>query len=125
MKILTAIALLSMPLLAQAQTYPNMSQGDMQKLQEMMMCMNSVDQNALKALEKRQQQFSTQVKSLCKQGKRDQAQQKAMKFASEMMQNPAIKQVKKCGEMASSMLPNMPFLSQQEQDSDRHVCDSM
>jgi hypothetical protein len=124
MKIFVVAAILSMPILVNAQTPPGMNQGDMQKLQEMMMCMNKVDQTQLKALEKRQQQFEVEIKSLCQNGKRSQAQKRAMSFTKEMMKNPTIAQIKNCGEMAKSIFPDMPFMEKDEKDSNRHVCDS-
>lgn len=120
------ISLLALPLLAYAQGYPDMKQPNMQELQKMMMCMNSVDQAQLQILEEQQQKLLEEVKSLCQQGKRKLAEQKVITNGREMMENPAVKQIRKCGEMASNLLPEMPFMDQEEQDgTHEHVCDSL
>ena len=111
-------------MLAVAQNYPGMNAVDMQKLQEMQSCMEKVDQDKMKALEQRQNQFDAEVKSLCDSGKRDEAQQKAISYAKEMMNNPAIKAVSKCSEIAKGMMPAMPFTNMAKESDNKHVCDS-
>jgi len=105
------------------QDFPGMPQMDMQKIQQMQECMQRVDQQQLKAIEKQQQQFDAEVRSLCKTGKRDQAQQKAMKYAKQMMNNPAIKAMQQCGEIARGMMPDMPVMQIEEELDSQHVCD--
>jgi len=124
MKISTVILLLLMPTVVVAQTYPGMNEADMQKIQEMQSCMEKVDQEKLKSLEQRQNQFDAEVKSLCDSGERDEAQKKAILYAQEMMKNPAIQAMKKCGEIAKGMMPEMSFMNQDEKISNQHVCDS-
>jgi hypothetical protein len=93
MKIAPVVLLLLMSTAAIAECYPGMTEADMQKLQGMQSCMNNVDQEQLKALEKRQSQFDTEVKALCDSGKRDKAQKKAMLFEKEITKNPTIQAV--------------------------------
>lgn len=124
MKLPAAILLLLMSITAIAQNYPGMNEADMKKLQEMQSCMSTVDQEQLDALEQRQNQFDAEVKALCDRGKRDKAQQKAMLFGKEMMKNPAIQAISKCSKIAQGMMPNMPFMNQDEESPDQHVCDS-
>ena len=124
MKRSAVILLLLTPTLAIAQNYPGMNEADMQKLQEMQSCMEKVDQSKLKALEQRQYQFDAEVKSLCDSGKRDEAQKKAVSYAKEMMNNPAIQAISKCGEIAKGMMPEMPFMNLDKETSDQHICDS-
>lgn len=116
-----------------AQNYPDMSnmgmgQIDMQKIQEMQKCLESVDQAQLQALEQQQNKFDAEIDSLCSSGKRDQAQQKAVAYAKKLMDNPAIKALLKCGDIAKEMMPDMPFLDLEkdinESIENEHVCDS-
>jgi type II secretory pathway component PulJ len=123
MKLSAVILLLVMPTLAVAQNYPGMNGVDMQKLQEMQSCMENVDQDKLKALEQGQNQFEAEVKSLCASGKRDEAQKKAVSYAKEMMSNPAIQALSKCGEIAKGMMPEMPYMNLAKETSSQHICD--
>ena len=112
---------------AVAQNYQGMNEADMQnmmeQMQQMQSCMADVDQDELKALEQRANQFEAEVKSLCNNGKRDEAQQKAFVFAKEIAKDPTIATMRKCGEMAQGTMPPMPFEDQQDDGSEQHVCD--
>ena len=121
---LLLLLLLLSPVTVTAQNFPGMEQMDMQKLQQMQECMNRVDQQQLKAIEKQQQQFDREIRALCKSGKRDQAQQKAIAYARQMMNNPAIKAMQKCGEIARGMMPEMPVMQMEEELESQHVCDA-
>ncbi len=112
------------PVAVIAQNFPGMPQMDMQKLQQMQECMQQVDQTQLQAIEKQQQQFDTEIRALCKNGKRDQAQQKAIAYAKKMMNNPAIKAMQKCGEIARGMMPEMPVTRMEKELESQHVCDA-
>ena len=119
---------LLVPALAMAQ---QMNEQDMQKMmaqiQEMTACMQNIDQNEIKALEQDSKQFESEVKALCNQGKRDQAQQQAIEFSKKMMKAPALVTMQKCTEkMTASMKGMMPNMDPEEiakDSSDRHVCD--
>ncbi len=127
MKIST-IVLLLIPITTFAQNYQGMNEEDMQKMMQPMLmmqsCMEDIDKTDMKALEKRSNQFQAEVKSLCASGKRDEAQAKAISFGKEMMEEPAMQTMRKCGEMMEGMMPKTPFMDQHEDDSDQHVCDS-
>ncbi len=125
MKISPVIPLMLIPTVVVAQNYPGMSEADMQKIQEMQSCMEKVDREQLKSIEQRQYQFEAEVRSLCERGERDEAQKKAISFEQEMARHPAILAMSKCGEIAADMMPDMPFMDQEEYDSSRHVCDSI
>lgn len=116
--------LLLNPVTVMAQEFPGMPQMDMQKIQQMQQCMEQIDQQQLKAIEKQQQQFDREIRALCKSGKRDQAQQKAIAYARQMMNNPAIKAMQKCGEIARGMMPEMPVMQMEKELESQHVCDA-
>lgn len=116
--------------LSHAQSYPGMKQGDMQQMMQQMQkaqaCMQNVDQTGLKALEQRSRQFQNEMKALCANGQRDAAQAKAVAFGREMMKEPAMQTMRKCGEMMKGMMPNMPGMEETVRDySKQHVCDSL
>lgn len=126
--IFLALLMLS-PVSAIAQDYspqniPGMSQMNMQKIQAMQKCMESVDQEQLQSIEQQQKTFDAEMKSLCASGKRDEAQKKAMAYAKQMMNNPAIKAMQKCGEIAKGMMPDMPVMEMDDSMDGQHVCDS-
>ena len=127
MRLSASVLLLLMPMVSVAQNYQGMSEADMQntmqQMQKMQSCMSNVDQESLKALEQRSYQIEAEVKSLCASGKRDEAQETAISMGKEMMSNPAMQEMKKCGEMMQGMVPQMAFMDQDKDFSDKHVCD--
>ena len=132
MKISVFILLLLMPMITVAQDYQGMNKEDMQKMmqqmQEMQNCMQSIDQAKLKALEQRSNQFGAEIESLCANGKRSEAQDKAMSYSKKMMKDPTMQTMRKCGEMMKGKMPTMPKMPFMDQDQDKdqasnHVCD--
>jgi len=128
-RLLMTILLLS-PVAAIAQ---GMNQQDMQnmmaQMQEMAACMQTIDQNEIKALEKETNQFEAEMKGLCKDGKRDEAQEKAIEFSKKMLNSPALKTMRKCTEKMSAsmkgMMPNMDPEEMAKDYSNHHVCDEI
>ncbi|MEN8262107.1 MAG: hypothetical protein ABFR82_01430 [Nitrospirota bacterium] len=127
MKISASILLVLIPMVAAAQNYQGMNEEEMQKvmqqMQKMQACMQNVDQDKLKVLEQRSNQFGAEVKSLCTSGKRDEAQKKAISFGKEMAKDPSMQAMKKCGELSKGMMQKMPFMDQDIDRSKHHVCD--
>ncbi len=124
MKKPAVVLLLLLPIVAMAQNYQGMSEADMQNMmQEMQACMQNVDQNKLKALEQRSNQFEAEMKSMCASGKRDEAQAKAIAFGMEINNDPTIQAMRKCGEIMKGMMPMMPIMKQDKDFSKHHVCD--
>jgi hypothetical protein len=109
MRIIVGILFLLAPVVASAQNNQNMNeaglQNMMQLMQEMQVCMEKVDQSALEGLEKRSEEMEAEIKSLCEQGNNKKAQKKAIAYSKEMMDNPALKQMRKCGEITKGLLP--------------------
>jgi len=134
MKIFVVILLLLSPTALQAQNYQNyqnMSEQDMQKMmqqaQKMQECMMNIDQEKLRKIEQRSKQLDAELKALCAEGKRDEAQAKAISFGMELAEDPTLLEMRKCGEMYQGMAPKMPYMGQYQDDdedrSNRHVCD--
>ena len=124
MRLSTVILLLLMSVIAAAKNAPAADDAGMENIQKMQSCISNIDQEQFKVIEKRQSQFDAEMKSLCDSGKRDEAQKKAIMYEKEMMNNPVIKALSKCGEIAKGIMPEMPFMNQEEQLPDEHVCDS-
>ena len=128
-RLLITICLLS-PVTALAQ---DMNQQDMQnmmaQMQEMAVCMQTVDQNEVKALEKDTKKFEAEMKGLCNDGKRDEAQERAIEFSKKVMNSPALTTMRKCTEKMSvamkGMMPNMDPEEIAKDYSKRHVCDEV
>ena len=109
MRIIVSILFLLAPVVVSAQNNQNMNeaglQNMMQLMQEMQVCMEKVDQSALEGLEKRSEEMEAEIKALCDQGKNKKAQKKAIAYGKEMIDNPALKQMRKCGEITKGLLP--------------------
>ena len=129
MKQLTIFLLIFMPLLAFAQNYPGMNEADMQKMmqqmEKMQSCMKNVDQQKLKQIEQRSRQMEAEIKSLCANGKRGEAQKNAISFGKEMANDPTLKTMMKCGEDMKGIMPEMSFDDLDKESSDVQVCDSL
>ena len=90
--------------------------------------MQNIDQTEMKAFEQRARKMESEVKTLCGQGRRDEAQAVAMAFGSEVAKSPSMQEMKKCGEQMKGFLPNMPVPNQDESESDlanKHVCEEV
>lgn len=103
-------------------------QNIMQAMQKVQECMAKVDQEELRKLEEEGEKFDKEVRELCEQGKRDKAQKMAIKFSKKVMKNPALIQMKECGEITKGLMPegSMPEEEEYEFDPSKgHVCDDM
>ncbi len=110
-----------------AQNYQGMSeqqmQAMMQQMQQMESCMQNIDQAGLQALEQQSRRVEAEIKSLCEQGKRDDAQQRAISYGQELAADSVMQQMSRCGEIMKDAVPNMPDMTKFEEGSSRHVCD--
>lgn len=110
-----------------------MSQQDMQNMmvqvQEVQACMQTIDQNELNKLQEESKKIEAEVKSLCNNSKRDEAQDKAMAYSKEVINSAAMATMRKCTENLSGALKGMmPDLSPEKiakDFSDKHVCDEI
>ena len=133
MRNLTGLVMLLIPVIAIAQSPADFGfdqqqmQAMMQKGQEMQACMNNIDQTEMKAFEQQGRQMEAEVKELCAAGQRAEALNKAMAFGKKVMNNSAMQQMKKCGEMMQGMMPEMLQFSRdyENDDSQGHICDNL
>jgi hypothetical protein len=119
------VVLVSFP--AYAQNTSDMNEQNMQKImeqaQKMQACMQNVDQSRLPELEQKSRAMEAEIKSLCAEGKRDQAEQRAIEFAMEVSQDKDIQTLRKCGEMMKGMMPQMPQFDYDRSTGNKHICD--
>lgn len=130
----TVLTLLSLiPVAALAQNPMGMNDADMQNMMQQMQkaqaCMEKIDQNEIQALEKKAKSIQADMKSLCASGERDKAQQKAMAYAKDIIDNPTVKEMQKCSKMMQGamkgMMPDMALLGQDKDYTSEHVCDAI
>jgi ribosomal 50S subunit-associated protein YjgA (DUF615 family) len=116
---------------AYAQQPPaGMSEADMQRMmqgmQAMQQCMSKVDTAKLERLGQEGEKVQAEVKSMCKAGKRDAAQERAMTFGMRVMKDPDMQTMQECSKPMQGMMPQqqMPYTDPGEYKN-RHVCDEM
>lgn len=136
MKNLAITFLCLMPLISFAQNPMGVTEADMQKMLQQMQqaqtCMEKIDQSKLDALEKKAKQFEAEMRSLCANGKRAAAQERAMDYMKEVAGSPVIKEAKRCGEMMKGMMDSMvqgmnqqgSLMAEDKDYTRQHVCDS-
>lgn len=130
MRNLTGLVVLLIPVLAFAENIPGFDQQQMQAMmqkgQEMQACMQNIDQAEMKALEQQGKQMQADVEKLCAAGKRDEALNKAIAYSKDMVKNPAMQAMKKCGEIMKDMMPDLSQFAKDysSDDSEGHICDN-
>ncbi|GMR07192.1 MAG: hypothetical protein BMS9Abin26_0194 [Gammaproteobacteria bacterium] len=128
MKILTSLLLIIAPLFATAAShYQGMNKADieksMQQMRELQACMKNIDQSELKKIEMRSRKVDTEIKSLCAQGKRDAAQNKAISYGKEISKNPTMKKMTECAAKIKQSPAMKRFIPQDKDYSKLNVCD--
>jgi len=128
MKTASYILLLPVTLFA-AETY-KMDEKEMQimmkQMQEMQDCMQKIDRSDITNAEQRAMKIASEAKALCADGKRDQAQEHAITFSKKLAKSPALKELRRCSEIAIGTAPMMPILDQYKAENfaQYHVCDN-
>jgi len=96
----------------------------MAQMNKMQQCLMQVDETELRNYESRIYKLEPELKSLCQAGKRDEAQQKAIKFGKEIASSNAIKTIQACTEnmQKNSFMPTLPDF---DNLGDRHICEEL
>jgi len=121
------ISLLLTPNL-QAANMSNMEGMNMQQMmlqmQKMQQCLMQVDEAELRQYEAKINRLEPELRSLCQQGKRDQAQQKAIEFGKEIAKSNAVKVIQSCTKdmQSNAFMPAMPDFDNLD---GRHICDEL
>ena len=98
----------------------------MEQMQKMQNCMQKVDRNEITAAEKLATKIASEIKSMCANGKQAQAQEHAIKFSEKLATMPALRELRKCSEMAVGAAPMIPLLDQYKPENFKqfNVCDN-
>lgn len=129
MKTAFILVVLLAPVYALAQNPGAMNKGNMQNMMQVMQqvqeCMAGIDEAKMQELQVKSEKMSREIDSLCSQGKRDKAQKTAISFGKEIVSDPTMKQMQKCGEMAQGAMPMMGNVEtyDEKEYANRHVCD--
>lgn len=103
------------------------SEADMQRMMQradaMQRCFSQVDQSALEKLANDAKAIEKELKALCKEGKRDEAMDKAVAFARQVSNSKDLKTIRRCGDMAQQFMPRTIFEDYAQEKSQEHVCD--
>ncbi len=90
-------------------------QGMMQQMQEMQVCMASLDQGELEVIQQRGQAMADEIEALCNSGNGGEALNKALAFSRQMLDEPVMQQLMDCAAGAGNMLAQwMPVFSTPE-----------
>lgn len=98
----------------------------MKQMQEMQDCMQKINQSDITAAEQRAMAIASEAKALCAEGKRDQAQEHVITFSKKLAEIPALKELRRCSEMATGMAPMIPILDQYKTENfaQYHICNN-
>lgn len=111
----------------QAQIPNKLNEAQMQQLMEkmgkMQQCMENIQQTEMNAFEKRARDMEAQLKQLCAQNERQQAQTIAIKFGMEMSQSPLMQKMRECRQHMPALMEMPEFIDYEK--TDQNVCDSL
>lgn len=120
---------LLIPVVSFAQNAPDMNSAYMQdimkSIEKMETCMQAIDEKKMDALKENSVRVGDEITALCKNGKRSQAQDKAVVFGKKMLNDATMKAMVKCNESMKDVMkaaPVIPFDPSVE-TRDKHVCD--
>jgi phage-related tail protein len=112
-------------ILQQVQQNPDHMQRMMQQAADMQACFAKLDQTTMDGLRARGEAMAADVQQLCAAGKRDDATQLAVRYAQEMSGSPELQSIQQCGQLAQSMVADLPFGTPGQADGPAHVCDQL
>ncbi|MEZ5524990.1 MAG: hypothetical protein R3E62_08565 [Pseudomonadales bacterium] len=120
--------LLCLPGWAAAQNEAHM-QRMMEQAREAQMCMEKIDRAQLQALADKAQAFEAQIKKLCAEGKRTEAQSQGIKFSQEMSHSPVAQEMRRCSEMMAGVMAGFGGMAHAgvptvEEMESQHICDT-
>lgn len=86
-------------------------------------CMSELDAAATNTLRARSEQVTGEIERLCKAGKRDEAQARALAFGREMADSPAMQNLKDCAGPLGALLPAALASLNGDASDQLQVCD--
>jgi len=125
------LTLLVSPFLVTGSYASNMSnvegmnmQQMMQQMKSMQTCLLQVDESELRQYEADIAKLESELQHLCKEGKRDLAQETAISFGKRAAQSNAIQTIHNCTKnmQKNAFMPTLPDYSDMK---NQHVCDEL
>ncbi|MGV6806877.1 MAG: hypothetical protein ACWA5K_03125 [bacterium] len=100
----------------------------MERMQAFQMCLQTIDQAQLAAMEKQSRAFQNEVNALCQRDQRDDAQALALEFSLDMASQPVVTKLRECQALMGDMSSFMPQMADsgfptEEDIQSRHICD--
>ena len=112
MKISALVLLLSFPIVMIAGNFQGVSDEEMKKMmqgaQKMKLCMRGINQDEIMAFQTRVHKFEVEINALCRSGKDNLAQSKAVDFWKVMSKDNTTKKIMEC----SKAMLTLPFSDQ-------------
>lgn len=122
------LALIGLGTNAYAEEIVNMKGKNMQQMmaqmQKMQKCLQEVDETELRQYESKIYTLEPELTALCHQGKREEAQSKAIAFGKEIASSNSIKTITLCTKdmQLNGFMPKIPDF---DHLGDRHICDEL
>ena len=91
--------------------------GRMQK------CMAGIDQSSMNDLAAMGEKMQADIKSLCKTGKRKEAENAAIKYSKDIANTRQMEELQKCSDLVNDIKQNMPSNGENVENNNTHVCD--
>ena len=128
MKKLATAALIGLSGIAAAQDFGGFDQKKMEALarqaQEAQACMAKIDEAELKRVQAAGEAKAEEVRALCSAGKRAEAQEAAVAYGKQVVEEPVVKQMQACAGLMDLSIPQAAWAQLEDSDTTKaHVCD--
>lgn len=97
----------------------------MEQAAQIQQCMTKLDPAATNALRARGERMSADIEALCKAGKREDAQAKALEFGREVAKSPVMNDLEECSAALAAILPAALASFHGDADDGVQVCDNL
>src|SRR5699024_7182404 len=112
-----------------ALSYANDQQKMMEGMLQFQRCFaENINEQDLDIMSKKSEKMAEQIEQLCQTGKRQEAQDSAIKFTQQMLDDPTFKAMQGCVAQVETAFPGMPDLESEfslEELEKTHICDEL
>lgn len=112
-----------------ALSYANDQQKMMESMLQFQRCFaENINEQDLEVMSKNSEKMAEQLEQLCQAGKRQEAQNSAIKFTQQMLDDPTFKAMQACVAQVDIAFPGMPDLKSEfslEELKKTHICDEL
>lgn len=109
-------------IMAQAAQHPEQLDFLRREAERLQVCFAKIDPQARETLQRQAQQMSGQVRALCTEGLRAEAQTQAIEGARTLLAAPAARELQQCGDTLPQLLTALPLLAATRANG-ANVCD--